>query len=46
MIDKLTPAVYGDETGLREDESVCEITHLSYLRGTGNPHIDEKGKAL
>lgn len=45
-IDKPTPAAHGDETGLREDEAVCPVTHLSYLKGTTNPHIDQKGNPL
>ena len=45
-IDKPTPAAHSDETGLREDELVCPVTYLTYLKGTCNPHIDDEGKAL
>ena len=34
------------ELELREDEAVCPVTHLTYLKGTTNPHIDKEGKPL
>jgi hypothetical protein len=45
-IDKPTPTTYGEETDLREDELICPVTHLAYLKGTVNPHIDNEGKVL
>ena len=46
MIDKPTPTGNGEEWDLREDELVCPVTHLVYLKGTLNPHIDSEGKAV
>ena len=45
-IDKPTPAAHGEATDLREDELVCPVTYLVYLRGTSNPHIDNEGNPL
>ena len=45
-IDKPTPVNHGDATDLREDELVCPVTYLVYLRGTSNPHIDNEGNPL
>jgi len=45
-IDKPTPAAHGDATDLREDEATCPVTHLVYLKGTCNPHIDNEGNPL
>lgn len=44
MIDELIED--GDDTDLREDELICPVTHLTYLRGTQNPYIDNEGKAV
>ena len=46
MTEKPTPANDRDETDLHDDELICPVTHLAYLRGTSNPHINSKGKAV
>lgn len=35
----------GSEGELREDEVVCEVSHLTYYKGLkSSPHIDEEGR--
>lgn len=37
----------GSEPELRDDEAVCEVTHLTYLAALGrSPHIDEEGRRV
>lgn len=39
--------VNGSEPHLRDDEAVCEVTNLTYLKALGrSPHIDENGRPL
>ncbi len=36
--ERLTAGPLGSEPELREDEAVCPVTHLTYLRTTPCPH--------